>query len=213
MLEHPGCFAYGKDESEALKNLPEAIRDYSAWIGQHESSWIDESIIELKVEDIFNDYTINESFDRDKESDFYGVESWFQYDWKPLTAMDIERVLKLLAWSRADLLNTIKGLSPEKLDEKYPNERWNINGILKHVGGAEWWYMERLRRAFPQSDLPKEPMARLEKVRTHLNQILPTLESVKQVVGVDGEFWSPRKMLRRAVWHERDHTIHIRKLL
>lgn len=32
-------------------------------------------------------------------------------------------------------------------------------------------------------------------------------------VGIDGEFWSPRKMLRRAVWHERDHTFHIDKLI
>jgi hypothetical protein len=32
-------------------------------------------------------------------------------------------------------------------------------------------------------------------------------------MGTDGEFWSPRKLLRRAVWHERDHTGHIRKLL
>lgn len=29
--------------------------------------------------------------------------------------------------------------------------------------------------------------------------------------GVEGEFWSPRKLLRRAVWHARDHTAHIRK--
>jgi hypothetical protein len=29
---------------------------------------------------------------------------------------------------------------------------------------------------------------------------------------VDFEFWSPRKLLRRAVWHERDHTTHIRRL-
>ncbi len=25
--------------------------------------------------------------------------------------------------------------------------------------------------------------------------------------------WSPRKMLRRAIRHEREHTIHIRRLL
>jgi hypothetical protein len=32
------------------------------------------------------------------------------------------------------------------------------------------------------------------------------------VVGLEGEFWSPRKLLRRAVWHERDHSQHIRQL-
>ena len=47
----------------------------------------------------------------------------------------------------------------------------------------------------------------------HFASALPKLNGVKQVVGVDGEFWSPRKMLRRALWHERDHTEHIRKLI
>ena len=39
------------------------------------------------------------------------------------------------------------------------------------------------------------------------------MDGVKQVIGVDGEFWSPRKVLRRALWHERDHMEHIKKLL
>ena len=56
-------------------------------------------------------------------------------------------------------------------------------------------------------------MARLQKVRALLNATLPKLEGVVKAVGVDGEFWSPRKVLRRALWHERDHTEHIKKLL
>jgi hypothetical protein len=43
--------------------------------------------------------------------------------------------------------------------------------------------------------------------------MLPTLEGMKQVFGVDGEFWSPRKVLRRALWHEKDHVEHICKLI
>ncbi len=211
-LNHPGCFAYGKDADEALANLPEAIRAYSAWLAEHGATWMEDDNVELKLEEQFTCYNINESLERDERSDFYTVESWFQHDWKPLASADIEHALKLLTWSREDLINTVKGLSDEKLEQKYPNERWSINGILNHVGGAEWWYIERLGLAFPREDLPKHPMARLEKVRAHLNEILPTLEGSKQVVGVDGEFWSPRKMLRRAIWHEKDHTEHIGKL-
>jgi hypothetical protein len=33
------------------------------------------------------------------------------------------------------------------------------------------------------------------------------------VVGQDGELWSPRKLLRRALWHEMDHIKHIQKLI
>jgi hypothetical protein len=56
-------------------------------------------------------------------------------------------------------------------------------------------------------------MERLEKVRPAFLKLLPELEGVKQVAGAEGEFWSPRKALRRALWHERDHTEHIRKLI
>jgi hypothetical protein len=50
-------------------------------------------------------------------------------------------------------------------------------------------------------------------VRAHLVKTLPDLVGSRRVLGVDGEFWSPRKMLRRALWHERDHREHIRKIL
>jgi hypothetical protein len=85
-------------------------------------------------------------------------------------------------------------------------------GILNHVGGAEWWYMDRLGMSKRKQDIPDEPFRRLEVVRSNLQNLLPELVGSKLVLGVDGEFWSPRKMLRRAVWHERDHTSHIRKL-
>lgn len=213
-LEHPGCFAYGKDGKAALAALPDAIRDYAAWIGRHESPpWLTTDQIELRLEDRWQDYIIDEAYDRNEKSDFYMVDAWFQHDWKPLTAIDVQHGLKMLAWSRADLLKTVKGLSDEKLNQTYLGERWNINGILKHVGGAECWYLDRLGLALPREQIPDEPFARLKVSRARLNEILPTLEGSKQVVGVDGEFWSPRKLLRRALWHERDHTVHIQKLI
>jgi len=213
-LEHPGCFAYGADGDSALAALSVALRDYEAWIAKHESQpWLSIDTIESHVEDAWTDYNINEAFDRDEKSDYYMVDAWFQHDWKPLTATDIERGLKLLAWSREDLLKTIEGLDAKKLDQTYPNERWSIAGILKHIGGAECWYLDRLELALPREQIPSEPFARLKVSRARLNEVLPTLEGSKQVVGVDGEFWSPRKVLRRALWHERDHIEHIRKLL
>ncbi len=213
-LEHPGCYAYGKDADSALAAMPAAIRAYANWINQHEPAWLRTQNIDINVDDVWNNYFVNDKFERATASEnAYAVEAWFQYDWRPLSGEEIERALKLLAWSRADLLKAIDGLSAEKLDQAYPNEKWTINGILRHIGGAEWWYMERLDRAFPQSKLPKTPMERIEKVRKAFLELLPKLEGVKHVVGLEGELWSPRKVVRRALWHERDHIEHIRKLL
>ena len=214
-LNHPGCFAYGRDSEEAQRNFLPAARDYAAWIARHGESWLDEEI-EVSVEETFDAYFITSSFARvEGGPDTYMVESFFLYDWKPLMPHEMERALKLLAWSRADLMRLVEGLAPEKLEQTYPNERWNIKGILRHIGGAEWWYQERIGYPFPEreAEIPADPFERLAVVREHFTALLPRLEGVSRVVGLEGEIWSPRKVLRRALWHERDHTEHIRKLL
>ena len=213
-LEHPGCYAYGKDADVALAAFPAALRAYSNWISLHELSWLHIQNIDVSVSGVWNSYSVNDKFDRvESGENSSAVEAWFQYDWKPLTDEEIERALKMLTWSRIDLIKAITGLSSERLDKTNVGERWSINGILRHIGGAEWWYMDRLGRAFPQAELPKTPMERLEKARAAFLEMLPQLKGVKQVVGLEGEFWSPRKVLRRTLWHERDHTEHIRKLV
>jgi hypothetical protein len=215
-LEHPGCFAYGMNGKAAVTNLEGALNKYAGWILRHgRNTWLNfaESDIEIVINGTWDIYFVNDDLDKAGESDGYSVESFFPYDWKPLTVLEIKHTLNMLAWSRDDLLKTVQELSEEKLNQTYPAERWSINGILGHVGGAEWWYLERLGLAFPRAEVPEEPLARLEKVRKHFNAVLYKLEGVKQVVGVDGEFWSPRKVLRRALWHERDHVDHINKLV
>jgi hypothetical protein len=215
-LEHPGCFAYGINADGAILNLETALSKYAGWILRHETqTWLSfsDSEIEMVVNGEWTVYYINDDLDKTTETDGYNVDSFFPYDWKPLTTLEIRCGLEMLTWSRDDLLKTVQGLSPEKLEATYVGERWSINGILGHIGGAEWWYMDRLGLTFPREQLPEEPRMRLEKVRKQFTSALFKLDEVKQVIGVDGEFWSPRKLLRRALWHERDHTEHIRKLL
>lgn len=212
VLEHPGCFADGETPQKALENLPGAIQDYAAWIASHESApWVEAGQIEIQVEETWQCYHINDDYERVEQG--YEVNAWFQYDWKPLTAEEVERGMKILSWNRQDLLATVQGLSPEALNAEHPGERWSIAGILRHVGGAEWWYLDQLGLAFPRGEVPAQPFERLERVRAHLLEVLPSLVGKERVVGVHGEFWSPRKMLRRAAWHERDHINHIRKLI
>jgi uncharacterized damage-inducible protein DinB len=213
LLEHPGCFAYGSNQQQAIDNVPAAIDEYAVWITGHGGTWLSPGMeIEVYPEQVWTDYQINEEFDR-VEQDGYEINPFFDHDWKPLTTTDIERGLQLLAWSRADLMTTLERLTPRQWTAKIAGERWDVAGIVNHIGGAEWWYLDRLGLAFPRADVPEEPLPRLEKVRTLLNQCLPAFRDAIQVVGKDGEFWSPRKVLRRALWHERDHRAHIQKVL
>lgn len=230
VLGHPGCFAYGVDGSAALEAVPKAIQDYRLWIAAHTpESWLTETDTErsersarsehsvqseqsvYRLEETWECYFINSDFEL--VHDGYEVNAWFRHDWIPLSTEDIQRGLLLLSWGRAELLNAVGNLSLETLDRTYPNQRWSIAGILKHIGGAEWWYQDRLGLAFPRQAVPDEPFERLAKVRSNLVENLPELVGSMKVVGLEGEFWSPRKLLRRAVWHEYDHIAHIRKLL
>ena len=175
------------------------------------AGWSGMIVSEYRLEETWECYSINSDYELVKDG--YEVNAWFRHDWIPLSAEDVQQGLLLLSWGREELLKIVSNLGAEILERTYPGERWSIAGILKHIGGAEWWYQDRLGLAFPRQDVPDDPFQRLEKVRSNLVEILPGLAGSKQVIGVSGEFWSPRKLLRRAVWHEYDHIAHIRKLL
>jgi hypothetical protein len=73
--------------------------------------------------------------------------------------------------------------------------------------------MDRIGRAHDISLLSDDPFQRIVEERGNFITILPDLIDLKEVVGKEGEIWSPRKVLRRVCWHERDHTQHIQKLI
>jgi hypothetical protein len=141
------------------------------------------------------------------------VEPLFRCDWKPRSGVKIEQASQLLDWTPGDLLGPIGDLSQEERSRRRNAARGEINGSLNHVAGAEWWHQERIGHTSPsdEADLPSDPLDRLELQRGNLVHLLPTLEGLNQVVGRRG-LGSPRKVLRRAPWRERDRTGHIRKL-
>lgn len=214
-LEHPGCYAYGMDGPAAVASIAPAYRQYKEWISRHTSdSWLDGmEDVDVTLAEVFDCYTIDEAYNV-IEGDGYEVNAWFRHDWKPFTREEIERGLQVLRFSRSDLLPLVQSLPETVLDQTYPGERWSIRGVLKHIASAEWWYMDRLELAgVSREALPEDVFERLAQVRARLVNVLPTLEGAKMVRGKSGEFWSPRKMLRRSAWHELDHIEHIGKLL
>src|SRR5512135_2021370 len=144
-LDHPGCFAYGRDAVEARANMHEAVDDYAAWVRGHGASWLDGVPFEIQIEETFDAHMAYGDPSLVPEHGQNSlIESFFRYDAEPLTGADVERAFKLLEWGRQDLLNTIAGLIEQKLNEKRDGERWSINEILQHVAHAEWWYQERV---------------------------------------------------------------------
>jgi hypothetical protein len=216
-LEQPGCFAYGASGPDAIIAMGQAIPAYVSWIAIHTgSAWFDPHEIDIRLVQIWECYSIDENYQKVPSSteNSSEINAWFLDDWVPLSTKDIDHAILMLSWSRADLLALINGFSEKQLETKLEGERWSIRGILNHVGGAEWWYLDRLGLAnCTRSELQQDPIERLKVQRARLNEILPTLAGVNLVVGKAGEFWSPRKLVRRSLWHEIDHIRHILGLL
>jgi hypothetical protein len=214
VLDYPGCFAYGADGSEAILRVPEALLRYKEWIDSHlPDSWMkDLADFDIHLEESYEVFTINERYEL--VTDGYEVNAWFRHDWNPLSAEDIRRGRLILEWSRADLLDLVASLSPAQLECMFEGERWSIAGVLGHIANAEHWYLDRLDLAQgARRDLPRDVFERLHIVRQRMNAVLPELEGMQKVLGIDGEFWSPRKVIRRSTEHEIDHIDHIFKLI
>jgi len=198
----PGCFASARDRESARSLAPAAIRDYLTWRQAHGDPPTIADPLEIAVDEVVREWVHPADPD-------YVVNAFFAADVPPLAARDIDEALRLLAWSRAGLLAAVEGLTPESMNQPVEGE-WSIAGILNHTARAEWWYLDRLGLAgFAREDLPIGWRERLDRVRVRLIEVLPQLEGIARVETAIGENWSPRKMMRRALWHERDHTQHI----
>lgn len=198
----PGCFATQKDRDSAIKAVPAAVDSYVAWCQSHG----------LRISGLSGPMIVSEvirAWDYEEDNE---VNAFFASDRPPLLPEELSEWERLLTIARVDLMASVENVDPEDMARTFPGERWPIAGVLRHVANAELWYLDRLGLALPQAELPSDPKERLERVRRHLLASLPALSSRTGVVALSGELWSARKVLRRALWHERDHTVHIHKL-
>jgi len=127
---------------------------------------------------------------------------------------EIERGVKIFHWQREELLAGLTTLDPEILEKDFPGQRWNILGIAKHIANAELWYLSRLDLTdLSHKDLSADPKARLGQTAALIDRVFPKFINEVNVAGIEGEFWSYRKILRRTLWHQRDHIEHIKELI
>ena len=205
VLDHPGCFTYGKDGSEAIIKVPQALISYQNWIGGHANdSWLaDLGDFDVRLTEVVN-----------WEGEVKTSPKWFEDDRRPLTHTEIEHGLQILTWSRDDLLEQVNQLSTVELDQPFDGERWPIRGILEHVAGAEFWYLGRLGLIhLTQEELAEDVFERLSQVRRQVNKVMPDLAENGEIREVKEEKWSARRVLRQLAWHERGHIQHVLRLM
>jgi predicted RNase H-like HicB family nuclease/uncharacterized damage-inducible protein DinB len=198
----PGCFSTHRDREAAIGGVPQAVEGYLAWTRGHGLV-----ITGLSAPMIVTEVIRAWNYEPD-----YEVNAFFASDRPPVASDELQEFQRLLEATRKDLLEVVQDLDVEALERQVPGERWPIAGVLRHVANSEWWYLDRMGVASLPRQISEEPLERLTIVRSHILERLPALADRTGVVALSGETWSARKVLRRTVWHERDHTEHIRKI-
>ena len=198
-LDLPGAYAGGKTRDEALQALLDEVRGYLAWLRKF-GEGVPEGAEPIELE-------VVEGFPAFKSAPDYEVNAFFGPDAQPLGEGEIPRLLHLLEMSRRELLEVLSGAPADAFEWRRDERTRTISEILRHIAGAELWYLSRL----PATD----PRVMLEQTRSIAQDILGRLEILQrtQFVSLSGEKWSARKVFRRFLYHERYHTKSIRRIL
>ena len=218
VLNLPGCTTRAPARDEALRQLPDAIRDYNAWLRRHnEPALPEEGPIAVEV--------VGESA-HSGPFDPGDAAAILEPDRQPLALEEMEHDLRLMAYSRADLMVLVCDLPDAALDWQPDPQSFSIRRLLRHVGNAEEWYVSRI---VPPHSLPSEwehdeDMPLLDFLEMERRTVVTRLRQLteEELSGVfhpthwtkhPEEAWTAGKVLRRFLEHEREHTAQLRKIL
>jgi hypothetical protein len=206
VFEIPGCYARATSRDEAVRLVPEAIKELNYRVKQAHKRL--SQIVPPFTQMVAEEYRFHES------EPGYLVNAFFENDKIRLTRQEITDAEILLDLNHRDLMSTVNHLPERTLSRSISGEvQGNISGILKHIGGAEWWYWDRLGLITSRDKFPKESIELLESIRDFSNRNLTKLVGLDVVTKKQGETWSARKLLRRMIWHIRVHTVQIQRYL
>ena len=208
VLDLPGCYSSAKTSSKAISQVPFNISRYFSWISSYDSDLlIPREPVKIEVIESFKAFQSTEDPD-------YIVNAFFEDDKHPLEYWDVVIGQRLLDWSRSEFIKVIQNIDETRLNLPIPNEtRGSIAGIIDHIAGAENWYFSMLGLSLKRDALSEKHQEKMVQVRQNTKTQLWKLIGDAQITEKRGELWSARKILRRTLWHEQDHTQHIEQLL
>jgi predicted RNase H-like HicB family nuclease/uncharacterized damage-inducible protein DinB len=203
-----GCYSSGRTEEDAVAQAGRRVHQYFEWLGRKDGNPapFEESVRVLIAERI-------ETRPWPQEPAFL-VQAYFEDDARPLRPWDLDIAGRLLEWSRQDLLLLCGSLLPDYLSQIENAPNWKtLDGLLGHLWETEKLILNRMGAVVDAAEMPGDAMGRLQIVRKRFQEKLPEWAEADTVVEEFGEKWSPRKALRRVLWHERDHIWQLEGLL
>lgn len=209
VFDLPGCVTYGRTREEALARAPGQVEAFLAWLTKHGEGY--GPLFATAPIGIYLTETIRASPGRNNLNSSH---AFFDDDRVPMRRDEADQVLRIMTHSRDELLALVDHFKLEQLQAPIDGEpAGSLANVIEHMAWAEWWYLEQLNLAYRREEMPEDPRAKLSQVRAWLRVRLVDLIGEKVVAENLGEQWSPRKLVRRAIWHEMDHIAHIAELL
>lgn len=204
IVELPGAFVRGPDETSALSKTLEEAQSYLRWLHASDKISIQPHVVQrhscaLMVEDGDCEILL------DSDKGFVGYTEWTQladlvrYSGKTFDAMFEHAQLK--DWvDDARVRQTFYGANKKTVRE-----------IFDHVKRTQYFYLSRTgQRAYEDED---------ESLLTSRDECLKVLNKLfdkqgnSKVYTADNEDWTLKKILRRFIWHDRIHGKAIVRIL
>jgi uncharacterized damage-inducible protein DinB len=215
-----GCNRTARNRERVISKIREEIPIYEQWLKDHKEriKSVHPDQITLVVKE--------EVYDQDPGI-AGGTNALFTPEFQMTAQKEIDKCIQRMSWNREDLLSLVKQLSKSVIKKCPPKEPRSIANTLSHIADAELWYISRLNRHMRKEArlLSNDPFKRLAKAREITCQALLSLtpEERKNVYiptmwcssrqKLLKERWTAKKVLRRLLEHERQHTHYIKRLL
>lgn len=193
-LSVPGCAAAGASRDEALAAFPAEL---SRWLRFLAAAGEPVPAADEELEVAVDEWVRTDADIRAGDS-----HACFEADRASLTDAEIDRGLRWLGDLRGRLLAPVRRAPDAELDR--PLEAgWTVRQVLEELARAQWWTLSRLG-ASPLGELPDRTLGRLDAAMALVVEQFSHLpaDARDRVVELDGERWTPRKVLRRLLWLE-----------
>lgn len=215
VAELPGCFAGGSTAPQAVGAVPMAIVGFLQGLKRHREPLVPEAHVSRPS---MADLSVAEVRSGGAPTIAGSKAALFEFDRALWDDYKLERTLRWLGYSRADLLAKIDGLDDATFKAVHIAPDRTLWNTLWHIANAEYGYITRLTGPLGgvepvTDDEPSDVRARLAIIREILLKHIRAIPAEKRAEVIlptwsnsrPDELWTMPKVLRRALEHELEH--------
>lgn len=214
VAELPGCFAVGSTAPLAVAATPRAIMGFLAWLKSHREPLVPEATVARPT---MNDLSIAETRHGGAPTQAGSRAALFDFDKAAWDDYKLERTLRWLTYSRADLLEKIDSLAEADLKARHIAPDRTVWATLWHIANAEYGYINKVVGPLDTSEAItdhepagiRERLAAIREILFRHARAVPPGDRARIVYPTwasrPDEPWTLAKALRRALEHELEH--------